>query len=581
MMRRARRLTALLGLTILASLFGAGSAAGADDSRTIAEVYRPGEVSAWLFTRQGSPIGHCRSQYEGRASVGQTSAHFFRAQVQLRVDTPGGALDARLTAHLWTDDHGHPLRFELRSLTSDVYARVELAFRGDKADATIVQGPTSRTLEVPADPAAYLLANNFVSHIETLLRVAPPSPDEPRSYSLFSGNVLRKIPFEVKPTGSAGDAADEPAVRVYADSLGETIHLADDGRLVRLDLPAQGITMQRTDDPPVIFEIAPPDEKADSVADLDREEVTVTHGEVTLAGTITRPKGSKGRLPALFFISGSGLQERNGNAAGIDAGTGAILDRLTEAGFLVLRVDDRGAGASRGPLDDMGFDDLIDDARACVRFLAKRTDVDPARIAVLGHSEGGITAPILALDDDPALAAIALLAAPGRNILDLAREQLRNAKAREGVSGDALDAYDRELADFFARAAGDGPLAPGSVPEAARMLVPARAWIRTHAKVDPAANIARVRCPVLILQGARDFQVTVERDAKPLWAALEAADHPDHRLVTFETLDHLFKKTHEGSIGLDYMKKRPVSEELFDVLVPWLTERLLAPDEDR
>ena len=94
-------------------------------------------------------------------------------------------------------------------------------------------------------------------------------------------------------------------------------------------------------------------------------------------------------------------------------GTHEILDRLTEEGYLVLRVDDRGVGQSKGPLKDIGFDGLIADARACVEYLLEREDVDPGRVAVIGHSEGGETAPILAREL-PEIAAIVLMAAPGR-----------------------------------------------------------------------------------------------------------------------------------------------------------------------
>ena len=74
----------------------------------------------------------------------------------------------------------------------------------------------------------------------------------------------------------------------------------------------------------------------------------IVDGDVSLAGTISRPKGVTGKLPGVFFLSGSGGQDRDGFAAGLDVGTHEILDHFTRAGFLVLRVDDRGAGASAG-----------------------------------------------------------------------------------------------------------------------------------------------------------------------------------------------------------------------------------------
>src|SRR5262249_58570341 len=99
-------------------------------------------------------------------------------------------------------------------------------------------------------------------------------------------------------------------------------------------------------------------------------------------------------VPALTFLSGSGGQDREGFSSGIDLGTHEILDRLTREGFLVLRFDDRGVGASTGPTQDIVFDDLVGDGRRAVRYLLARPDVDPKRVAVIGHSEGGLSAPV-------------------------------------------------------------------------------------------------------------------------------------------------------------------------------------------
>jgi pimeloyl-ACP methyl ester carboxylesterase len=252
-----------------------------------------------------------------------------------------------------------------------------------------------------------------------------------------------------------------------------------------------------------------------------------------------------------------------------------ILDRLTTDGFLVLRVDDRGAGASSAPPDNMSYLDLVADARACVAFLAQRDDVDPTRIALIGHSEGGETAPLLALEALP-IAAVVLMAAPGRPLLEIMTDQNRAALEAGGLSGAELEAELAKVVDLLKRLCGSGPIDPDELPADQRSILANRAWLQTHAQQDPLATIRAVRCPVLVLQGAKDFQVSLERDARALDAALTAAAHPDHELRVFAELDHLFKKSPGlKSILADYAEDRRVDAEFLDVLSTWLRKHLM------
>jgi uncharacterized protein len=310
-------------------------------------------------------------------------------------------------------------------------------------------------------------------------------------------------------------------------------------------------------------------------AGFDAEEVSIEREGAKIAGTITRPKGSQGRLPAVFFVSGSGVQDRQGFSNGMDIGTHEILDRVTSAGFLVLRVDDRGAGQSSDLPPNASFLDLVADARACVEFLGKRADVDPARIALIGHSEGGETVPLLAAER-PSIAAVVLLAAPGRPILEIIADQTRLALEKQGLPPEEIERQLAAVRAFLERVAGDGEIDPAGLAPEELVALQNRAWMQSHARQDPIATVKKLRCPVLILQGALDFQVSAERDAKALEAALAAAGNPDHELQVFEKLDHLFKKApgDRSEFG-DYWKARPVDAQFLDTLTAWLQKRLL------
>jgi hypothetical protein len=222
-------------------------------------------------------------------------------------------------------------------------------------------------------------------------------------------------------------------------------------------------------------------------------------------------------------------------------------------------------------MEDLTFDDLVADGRRVLRYLRARPDVDPERVALLGHSEGGVSAPILAAEGG--VAAVVLLAAPGRPIDVLLREQLLAGRAAAGATAAELERFGAEMDAFLAAvAAGTPPPAAGLAPELA-LFLSRHAWLRSHVGRDPLAVLARLTAPVLVLQGARDVQVLADKDAPALAGAL--ASHPDHEVRVFPTLDHLFKVASDPPSSLDYLRARPVDAEFLEVLSAWLTARLV------
>jgi pimeloyl-ACP methyl ester carboxylesterase len=545
------------------------------DARTVGRTFQTGEESVWIFEISGKRIGHHTSRYLGRDDEAGVGAHHFRGAIALDV-AQLGAVELRSTADLWTDDLGHPIRFVQQALVGDNYSRVDLQAAGKKSRAHIVQGPTERDVDLDVDPEAYLLANNFVSHLEIAARLQPAADaSKPAKLKLFSGNSLQGLNYTLTSTAVtrvSGDSPEHTAER-FEDSLGETLRFLD-GRLDEVEVKGQKLVIRRADErfPPIV--IAPPT-IAKSAAEFAARDVRIEHAGAVIAGTITKKKDSTGRLPAVFFISGSGPQDRNGMSSGIDLGTHEILDRLTSEGFLVLRVDDRGAGASSALPPDASYDDLVADARACVGYLAQESDVDSARIALIGHSEGAETASILAAEE-PRISAIVLMAPAGRSILEIIADQNRLVLEKQKLAPDEIEKQLKAVRGFFARLAGDEPIDPRTLssPEE-RTALASRAWYRSHVRQYPLANLLKVKCPVLILQGAKDFQVSPEKDAGALEAALKNAHHSDHELRVFPDLDHLFKKASGATSELsDYWKSRPVDAAFLDALAQWMKQHL-------
>ncbi len=539
--------------------------------RSVLTLYQPGEEHAWVFEQGGKRVGWHVLRYEGASGPVGSAIHHFVGRVEVDSMPQLGLPRQRYLGDLFTDGWGHPVRQVLEATIGDAYSRVELSIAEGKAAAEVMQGPSKKQLSIEVPDEVFLQANNFIGYFELMLALSPRDGKTIEA-SLLSCNGLQVLPYHAKETGKL-ESQDGTKGSKLEDSLGQVLSLAADGRLLGIEMAAQDLRILPSKEQFEAFTIEAP-ETVPAAADLDVEPVEIRHEGVVLAGEVSRPRGASGRLPALFFISGSGLQDRNGYSSGIDLGTHEILDRLTWEGFLVLRVDDRGAGASKGPVADLSFDDLIADARACVEHLFAREDVDPERIALIGHSEGGCTAPILAAEQ-PRIAAVVLMAATGRPIQDVILEQNGQALDLAGIKGKERETILADVQRYLDLVSGDAKIDPDEIPADYRDLFTYRPWLQSHARQDQRANLQRLHCPVLILQGAKDFQVSPERDARLIAKILDEAGHADHKLVVLPDLDHLFKRVKgERSELAEYFERRPVDPGFLDALVKWLAEHL-------
>jgi alpha-beta hydrolase superfamily lysophospholipase len=281
----------------------------------------------------------------------------------------------------------------------------------------------------------------------------------------------------------------------------------------------------------------------------------------SLAGTLTLPKHAAGPVPAVVLITGSGAQDRDSHMPLIPDYRffRQVADSLSRRGIAVLRMDDRGIGGSGGMSPSVTTEDFAADVRAGVAWLRARAEIDPARIALAGHSEGGVIAPLVAGSDER-IAAVVLLAAPswsGRRISDM---QIRDALARTGPAGAALDSA-------VARAAAHRDSVSEGMP-----------WMRWFLAHDPLPGARRLRVPVLILQGETDRQITVEQ-AEELGAAVRASGNGDVTVRVFPALNHLFLPDADGTADAERYAALPdkrVPAAVLGALADWLADRLRA-----
>ena len=291
------------------------------------------------------------------------------------------------------------------------------------------------------------------------------------------------------------------------------------------------------------------------------ENVTVqTPMGHTLAGTLTLPKGASAtnRVGAIVTISGSGGQDRD-EMLGSPPGYRPFrqyADSLGRRGIAVLRMDDRGIGSSTGNHATATSADFAEDIRAGLAYLRSRPEIDASRLGLLGHSEGGLIGPLVALKE-PQLRAMILMAGPswgGRRILEF---QLGNlGRADTTLTGARLDS------------------ALKRIPTRIDSMKASNPWMGYFIDHDVLAVARQVKVPVLILNGGTDQQVTPEQ-AEELAAAIRSSGNRDVTVRVFPDVNHLFIYDPVGFPGgYGRLPRSAVEPVVVGTVVEWLVQRL-------
>ena len=324
------------------------------------------------------------------------------------------------------------------------------------------------------------------------------------------------------------------------------------------------------------------------------EEVSYTNTEsgFTLAGTLTKPS-SGGPFPAVLLITGSGPQNRDEELLGQKPFL-VIADYLTRRGIAVLRVDDRGVGKSTGTFRTATTIDFTGDVKSGVTYLKSRTDVISNKIGLLGHSEGGIIAPMVA-NQSKDIAFIVLMAGPsirGDRIICLQDSLISAAMGvpaqiiRHNLQRDrtvfALVASESDTSKLKARvlssieqSMADDTLTGGKVnhedaeANANQITSP---WFRFFLTYDPAPALEKVDCPVLAMNGSKDLQVPAEENIKGMNAAFSKSGNKRAKAVILPGLNHLFQKAETGA-PLEYAKiEETVNPAALKLMGDWIEE---------
>ncbi|WP_338766640.1 alpha/beta fold hydrolase [Bernardetia sp. ABR2-2B] len=290
--------------------------------------------------------------------------------------------------------------------------------------------------------------------------------------------------------------------------------------------------------------------------------------ETILAGTLTLPKNTNQETPVVILISGSGAQDRNQEILGHKPFL-VIADYLTKNGIAVLRYDDRGTAQSTGNFESSTSKDFATDVEAAIDFLKTRDDIDTKKIGLIGHSEGGMIAPMVAANRKKDVAFIVLLAGTGVNGGDLLVEQQQAIGKLSGMSKEDLAKSKRENEGAFriVNEITDEKLLhekmklyltdsvnqddfPASMTKEeyinAQLSLITSPWMSYFLRYNPKENLSNTVCPVLAVNGQKDLQVDAKINLKAIEKALRESGNNKVTVKYFPNLNHLFQTAETG-----------------------------------
>lgn len=302
------------------------------------------------------------------------------------------------------------------------------------------------------------------------------------------------------------------------------------------------------------------------------EEVTVENpaAKVTLAGTLTLPKGD-GPFPVAVLVTGSGPQDRDETLFQHKPFL-VLADYLTRHGVAVLRYDDRGVGKSKGTFSTATTADFATDAHAAVKFLLARKEIDPKRVGLIGHSEGGLVGPMVAADHPMDVGFVVMLSGPGLPGSEILPAQMYDIMKASGEKDETIklavemqkvlmtaavrhtDAAEMKkalaaAADTFVAGLSESQkklldLKDGKPPAGVDQL--AAPWMRYFLTHDPRPTLARVKCPVLALNGDKDLQVRAKDNLPEIEKAVTSGGNRAITIRELAGLNHLFQTSKTG-----------------------------------
>ena len=489
-----------------------------------------------------------------------------------RLGAPIDAVERRTQVRYTAD--WKPLEFTFDGVVRGVTQAIHTTIDGTAATSEITSaGQAKPKRDTIGADAVLLFPSTFFGPYEALaarLKTAPAGSEIPAYFEALQSITIavgESSAEQIQTTGRLVNARrTRIGVMLPGGRLAADLWTDDTGRMIRFSVPLQSLDVVRED-------IAAVSSRSVTISRPNDQQINIPSNGFSLAGTVSKPaQSAAARLPAVVLVGGSGPTDRDGVAVGIPI-LGQIAGALADAGYIVIRYDKRGIGQSGGRAESASLADYADDVRAAIKLLADRKDVDPKRIAVVGHSEGGIVA-LMAAAKDKKIAAVGLVATPGMTGADVVLAQQKRILDRSTMTPEEkLAKVDEQKKIHEAVITGKGLelLPPGvrrtvDVPEFQGILMS-----------DPAKLMPQVRQPLLIVQGGLDTQVEPQNADLLEGLARKRKNAPAVDVVKVSAINHLLVPATTGDVS-EYadLKDKNVSREVTQAIVTWLNKTLSA-----
>jgi len=310
-----------------------------------------------------------------------------------------------------------------------------------------------------------------------------------------------------------------------------------------------------------------------------------------LAGTLTLPE-KEGNFPAVVLISGSGPQNRDEELMGHKPFL-VLSDFLTRNGIAVLRFDDRGVGASKGNFASATSADFSTDVNAAVNFLLTRKEINKNKIGLIGHSEGGIIAPMVAAEGNN-IAYIILMAGigiPGDQLLLSQQQAIAKASGASDIviekstainkivfemvkKSTSIDQVKTDLTNYLLKSTEDDAYKPAGMADSdfVKMEVErvANPWMYYFLRYDPAPVLQKVKCPVLALNGDKDLQVPSKVSLPAIKNEVLKGGNKNITIKELSNLNHLFQECKTGLPNEYASIEQTISPVALNEILQWI-----------
>jgi pimeloyl-ACP methyl ester carboxylesterase len=522
-----------------------------------------------IFLR-GTPVGREEVTVREDASGTTVTAHG-------RLGAPLNVITRRAEVKYSAD--GSPEEFVLEASANGSNVAVRTSFVNGTAQTQGNQGSAKIATSHPFSPQAVVLPNGiftlYAALADRLSRVTAGA--ELRAYILPLAEIGVKVvsdqPERIQVGTSFLNVQRYDLLFSNPDGdLAVILTAGDGGRLIRLVVPAQAIEVVRED-------VASPTSRTQVFSNPGDEAVIIPAVGFNLGATITRPvsppapaSGAASRTPAVILLGESGEGDRDGFAFGTPT-LAQLAGAMANAGFLAVRYDKRGFGQSGGRSESATIQDYAEDVRGVVRWLLQRKDIDPKRIAVVGHGEGAWVA-LLAAAREKRIAAVASIAGPSATGSELMLEQQQQSLAlltltpeereqkiatQKRIHSAVVTGKGWENISRDDRRAADTP------------------WFQSLLTYDPAKVLKDVRQPLLFLHGGLDKQVPVAHAERLADFARTLSDSKSVEVVVVRGVNHLLVPAITGDISEYHsLTDRNVSTDVSGAVSAWLTKTFAA-----